>query len=94
MFVLCHETGQLELAVKYGQQVVAQNPWDFEYWGRLAHVLGQLGRLPESVEAAEKALELNPAELRIHAWLEGAYLELGQPEKSAQHKKILEQLSK
>lgn len=87
MMVLCQETEQPELGVRYGQRLVEVNAWDFEYFGRLAHMLGQLGRFDEAIAAGERALELNPAERRIHAWLAEIYALRGDVERSHEHRR-------
>mgnify|MGYP002628039917 CR=1 FL=1 len=93
LMVLCHETEQLELGVEYGKRLTKVNPWDFEYFGRLAHMYGQLEKYDEGISAANRALELNPAASHIHQWLAEVYQITKQPENSEYHQEMFNKLS-
>ncbi|MEW4486982.1 tetratricopeptide repeat protein [Thalassoglobus sp. JC818] len=85
LFVLYHDSGQLDLALKYGRQLVEINPYDYEYFGRLSHILAQNGEMSESAEAAERALELNPSASQLHQWLAQVYGSTGETELRDKH---------
>jgi hypothetical protein len=93
LFMLCHESQQWEKGVEYGEKLVKVNPWDFEYWGRLAHMYGQLERYQESATAAGRALELNPAEERLYQWLAQVYAILKDAIQSQHYQKLHELLT-
>jgi hypothetical protein len=67
------------------------NPYRSHYYGRLAHVLGQLGDVPAGIAAAEKCLELNPSLMQTHAWLEEAFRRTGDMERMNFHAAKLKQ---
>lgn len=92
LFVLFHESGQMERAIEFGKQVIEVNPWDFEYHGRLAHVLGQTGRFEEGIQAAENALRISPSAFRIHGWLSEVYQARGNAGKAEHHRQQYESL--
>src|SRR5262249_41922988 len=73
MFLLCHETQQIDRGIEYGQRLVSLNPWDYEYLGRFAHMLGQANRLEEASQFGERALQVDPLAYHIHDWLAKLY---------------------
>ena len=85
LMVLCQETEQLDSGIHYANQLVEINPWDYEYFGRLAHMYGSQKQYAKGIESAEKALELNPTAAGIHSWLSKIYEETGNSEKSKYH---------
>lgn len=85
LMVLCHESELFEEGVEYGQRLTKINRWDYEYFGRLAHMLGRLERFEESVQAALRALELDPSVVRLHQWLAEVYEILDQPKQARHH---------
>ena len=49
-------------------------------------------RLPEGIEAAERALQLNPRLMPVREWLVNAYRDQGQAVKSAEQMAILRRM--
>jgi hypothetical protein len=94
MFVLCHETQQIEEGIQYGRRLVSVNSWDYEYLGRFAHMLGEADRLEEATEFGERALQINPFAYHIHDWLAKIYTVRGDEARSRQHRLQFEAFSK
>src|SRR5581483_10379277 len=94
LFLLYHETEQAEKGVKYGARLVEINAWDYEYFGRMAHMLGQLNRLDEAISAAERALYINPAAYKIHSWLANAYSAQSNQDQSRKHRELYDAFTK
>jgi hypothetical protein len=88
--VLCHETNQLQMGADYGRKLIKVSPWNYEYFGRHAHMLGSLGLYEEAIIAAERALELNPTELQLHQWLAEIHEYRKNVEKAKYHRRQLE----
>ena len=65
----CHDAEQFDLALRYLDRLLAVNFFRSEYHGRRAHILGRLGRLPEAIESAQRAVEMNPSNLILYRWL-------------------------
>jgi predicted CXXCH cytochrome family protein len=80
-----HESGDLKQARSYYERLVNASPYRSKYFGRLAHVLGQLGDFDAGIEAANKSLELDPSLVLSHAWLANVYEHLGQKDKARFH---------
>ncbi|MEZ6128293.1 MAG: multiheme c-type cytochrome [Planctomycetaceae bacterium] len=93
LFFHYHDHERLQEAVQIGDRLLAVNSWDPEYLGRMAHLLGQAGQLPQALEYAKRAVELNPRAVRVHGWLADAYSALGNKEASAEHAAILKLLT-
>ena len=94
MLVLLHELRAADLAADYGRRLVAVNPYDFEYQGRLSHVLGRSGDPRGAIEAAKKAIELNPGVVQIHEWLANLYEATGDAEAADRHRRTAAKLSR
>ncbi|MEW4530423.1 multiheme c-type cytochrome [Maioricimonas sp. JC845] len=92
LFILSHDSGELQGALTYGERLTTVNPWNYEYWGRMAHILGQTGRLEDGIAAAEKAVSINPAVVNIYQWLADACAAAGDMERSARYRKTYEAL--
>jgi hypothetical protein len=86
-----HETRDLAAARHYYERLIEINPGKARYYGRLAHVLGQEGHLPQAIEAAEKCLELDPSLSQSHAWLVEACRNSGDDRRAAYHESKLRQ---
>lgn len=93
LLVLYHETGELERGVDCATRLVGLNSWQHEYFGRLAHMLGQLQRYDEAIAAANRALEINPAVPEIHGWLADVYSMQGRNELSQHHRELFKKLT-
>ncbi len=88
---LNHQNGNLESARNYYERLIAVNPQRPNYYGRFAHVLGQLDELPRGIEYAEKCLSMNPSLFQTHSWLVEAYRRSGNEELAARHEATLKQ---
>jgi hypothetical protein len=88
-----HEVHDLPNARRYYERLLEVNPDRSYYYGRLAHVLGQLGETRQAIDMAEKCLVLNPSLVQTHAWLVEAYRSVGDQERAAIHQAILSRLS-
>jgi len=89
---LTHDNGALEEAAGYLERFVKINPWHAGMFGRHAHVMGMLGRYPEGILSAEKAIELDPSLVQVHGWLIDAYRMSGQSEASLKEMQIYNRL--
>lgn len=87
--MLSFDQRQLKPAREYLQRYVAVNPWHGAIYGRFAGVLGAMGEWPESIVAAERALELNPTLIQLHGWLANAYQQVGNSAESERHRQLL-----
>lgn len=86
-----HRLGKLTEARGFYERLIELNPQRANYYGRLAHVLGQLDELPRGIELAEKCLTLNPALVQTHVWLSEAYQRTGNESMAEQHKAKIKQ---
>lgn len=89
---LYHDLGDLENGIRYGRRLVAINPNQFEYHGRLAHMLGRNNQMPAAIASALKAADIEPWNPQIHGWLADAYRLTAQPELAEQHQQLYEKL--
>ena len=87
--ILSHQNGDIKGARDYYSRLIEVNPPRPNYYGRLAHVLGQLDEIPRGIEIAEKCLTLNPSLVQTHAWLVEAYRRVGNEAEAARHEAIL-----
>jgi tetratricopeptide (TPR) repeat protein len=87
------DSGQNELALAYGRRLVDANPWDHEYWGRLAHLLGQNGEFEAGIEAAKHSLDIRPSNALMHGWLVEVYEQIGDAEQAAEHRRMFAYLT-
>lgn len=55
------DLGQHERAARCLREVLATDPRDASAWFNLANALGELKRYPEALDAAERAVALNPS---------------------------------
>lgn len=89
---LAHDSGGFEEAAEYLARFLKINPWHAGMYGRHAHVMGMLGRFPEGIRSAEKALELDPSLIQVHGWLIEAYRTTGNVEASAKQKQLYDRM--
>ncbi len=89
---LCHDLGYPEDALDYLDRWIAINPWRERAFGRKAHILAQMGRLPSAIRAGERCLELNPAAVSVQRWMAQAYQSAGDEAKSAYHRELAERI--
>ena len=89
MAIHYHESQDLTNARRYYERLLEVNPDRSYYYGRLAHVLGQLGEMRRGIDMAERCLVLNPSLVQTHAWLVEAYRSVGDEERAAIHQALL-----
>ncbi len=80
-----HERNDYPNARRFYERLLEVNPHRSPIYGRLAHVLGQLGELRLGIAAAERCLELNPSLSQTHTWLIEAYRRAGDTERMNVH---------
>lgn len=85
LVVTCHENDRPDEGVGYARRLIALNPWNDMYHGRLAHMLAQRGEFDEAIREGERAAELMPSDYWVQGWLAEAYRLAGQPERAAAH---------
>lgn len=90
---LYHNQERYTEANNYADRLLALNPSLADAWGRKAHILGRMGQINEGIEAAEKAVSLDPSITQIHSWLVGAYREVGNFKQAAKHEQLVEKLT-
>lgn len=81
----CQSQGDRAGSLVYLDRLLAVNPWIASNHARRATMLGELGRVPEAIEAAEKALELDPTDTSTRRWLSLVYEREGRVEESRRH---------
>jgi tetratricopeptide (TPR) repeat protein len=59
--LLAGQMGLLEISVKYWQQAMEVNPWNWEYHDELAKELGEAQEWPAATAQCRQAIRLNPA---------------------------------
>ena len=77
--------GEDDLAAEKLQQLLAEAPDSYDGWLALTEV--QLARrdLEAALEAAEKALALDPKDIHVHTSLSRIWVELGDKDKAEHH---------
>ena len=77
--------GEDDLAAEKLQQLLAEAPDSYDGWLALTEV--QLARrdLEAALEAAEKALALDPKDIHVHTNLSRIWVELGDKDKAEHH---------
>ena len=86
--------GDLQTALDAQQHYCDENPWEGAAFGRLAELLKNAGRREEAIQAAERAVKLNPTYPQGHEWLAKTYEDAGNPRKAALHERIAEALKR
>jgi tetratricopeptide (TPR) repeat protein len=76
------------LALKYFDRLVSVNPWQSHVHGERAYLLESSNRLPAAIEAARKAVELDPSRADAYRWLAQAYSRLGDRAQSARYREL------
>ena len=79
-------------AAIYFQQLRERRPWEASILGRYSLVLGNLGRLQDSLRIAREAVRQDPSNLRLHRWLSELHRRLGQDLERKQRVGILNRL--
>lgn len=87
-----HGKNQIERAAPYLQKLVEMNPYESSFLGRTAHILGQNGDFANAIPVAERAVELDPANLQLREWLVEVYHQTRQFEKRDEQRKKVTQL--
>lgn len=90
--LLSHDVGDLEKGIRYGQRLIEVNPNQYEYHGRMAHMLGQINQMGLAIEAGKRAAALQPWNYQIQGWLSEAYRLTGQLKLAEKHQKLFEKL--
>ncbi|MFN0052844.1 MAG: tetratricopeptide repeat protein [Planctomycetales bacterium] len=85
---------EVEPARQYLERFLEVNPWHGSFYGRYAGTLGLAGEWEAGIQAAERALELNPTLAPLHDWLSEAYRQVGNPLKSGMHQQLFERFQK
>ena len=88
-----HYAGNLQKARQYYERLIESNPWRAEFYGRYAHVLGQLNEMPGAIKAAQKCLELNPTLSHVHMWMAEVYDKSENHVLADQHREIYRRLT-
>jgi tetratricopeptide (TPR) repeat protein len=87
-----HESGRIRSARNSYEKLLEVNPHRSRYYGRYAHVLGQLQEYSRGVQAAEQALELDPSLVQAHQWLQLTWEHRGIADRAEYHRRMAEQL--
>jgi tetratricopeptide (TPR) repeat protein len=88
--IMSHSSGDLHRARREYEQLLDVNSTRSDYFARYAHVLGQLRDYDAGIEAAHRALELNPSLVPLHAWLAEVYRLQGNIALARDHTAIVE----
>lgn len=90
--LICQESKALDGALTYLDDLIAANPTRADLYGRRAHILGQLGRFDEGIEAAKRSLDMDPSLAQVHGWLAEVYASRGEDKLSEKHRTMLYRL--
>lgn len=90
---VCQKSGDSIGGLEYLDRLLAQNPWRSLDYMRRSTLLSQLGRQAEAVEAAEKAVELDPTDRSARRWAIKVAQSNGDMQTSRRHAEILRRLS-
>lgn len=85
LMVVCHDSEDYESGIRYGERLIAINPWHSQHFSRLTHMLGQSGRIQDGIQTALQAVALKPWDWQIHGWLADSYDLIGNREASDRH---------
>jgi predicted CXXCH cytochrome family protein len=91
--VLYHDNGELPEALAMLDRLLAINPWHVDYFGRRAHILGQMGRLTQGIAAAERGLALDQSSHQLHGWLAAVHSRLGNQAAAEKHRRLYQQIA-
>lgn len=89
----CQKSGDNVAGLEYVDRSLSLNPWRPHDHMRRAAMLSQLGRLPEALESAEKAVELDPTDRTARRWLIDTAKIGGAAELSRRHAELMRRLS-
>ena len=78
LFLIYHEVENYSSAEKVGRELIELNPYDHEFLGRMAHILGQQGKLDQAIEMARQAVAIRPSQFQIWGWLAESYAARGE----------------
>jgi predicted CXXCH cytochrome family protein len=87
-----HSKGEHELALQYLDRLLTVNPWDSNFHGRRAHLLGLQGDWQEAIASANQSLAINPLNNYVREWLVESQREHGDPQASEHHAEILRRI--
>jgi predicted CXXCH cytochrome family protein len=85
---LSHEDLDFDAGIGFSDRLIELNPYQFDHFGRKSHMLGEINRYQESIEAAHEALKINPSSHRIHEWLSSVYQRLGDQRNALKHRRM------
>ena len=77
--------GEDELAASKLLTLLEEHPDTYDAYLALTEIQLAQGKLTEALEAAKKALELNPEDIHIHTSLSRIYVEMHDKEKAEHH---------
>jgi tetratricopeptide (TPR) repeat protein len=86
------KNGKYNAAIPLLQQATADDPTNADALNELGFSLRKVGRLPESLEAYQKALELKPDHIDANEYLGELYLEMKRPDLAQKQLDILTKL--
>ena len=90
--VTLHKTGHPKEALGYLKRTLELNPWKATLWGRYAGLLSRDENWAQAIEAAHKALELDPSVLQTYQFLADAYRKRGDSDKSRHYADLHEKI--
>jgi tetratricopeptide (TPR) repeat protein len=90
---VCYQLGDIDSAVRFGERLLAVNPWRAADHARLSEVLLKQGELDRAVEQAEEALKLDPTLNPARNWIVQAYRQAGDDEAANRHADILRRIN-
>lgn len=77
--------GENQTALKKLREAVRLQPASFEAWHALTEIYFSMRQLDEALEAAERALEIEPTDIHIHTSLSRIYMERGDKATAEKH---------
>ena len=89
----CYRMKDYEAALDYAARLREVNPWYHQLYALQAEMLRTQGRLPDAIESAEKALQLNPRLFQVRAFMVETYEAAGREDSSRQQREILRRMN-
>ncbi len=87
-----HDLHDLSAAATYFDRLFEVNPSHAAFHGRQAHILGQIGDFDRAIQAANRAIELDPTLSQAHEWLAQVHQMRRQKDLSKHHQDMSRRL--
>jgi hypothetical protein len=93
MALLLQKLGRNAVAKPYFESYLQVQPWNALMWRRYSLLLSQLGQPEQAIQAAGKAIEIDPSHGKTYEWLSGLYDRIGDRNASQRYRELFERLN-